>query len=89
MSLGLKSNFTNISFTCEADGATSYSWERQYGSIPSSAIGVNTSVLALSNLQLKDTGYYRCVTVNGSGSTKSKYAKLTLAGKYIMIYIYS
>ena len=83
-SLGLKSNFTNISLTCEAKGATSYYWERQHGSIPSSAIGVNTSVLTLSNLQLKDAGYYRCVTVNGGGSTKSKYAKLTLTGKYII-----
>ena len=84
MSLGLKSNFTNISLTCEAKGAASYYWERQHGSIPSSAIGVNSSVLTLSNLQLKDSGYYRCVTVNGGGSTKSKYAKLTLAGKYII-----
>ena len=85
MSLGLKSNFTNIFLTCEAKGATLYYWERQHDSIPSTAIGVNTSVLTLSNLQLKDAGYYRCVAVNGSGSTESKYAKLTLTGKHMNI----
>ena len=81
-SLNLKSNFTNVSFTCEADGASSYYWERQHGSIPPGASGVNTSNLTIVNLKLKDSGYYRCVAVNGSGSTKSQYAKLTLEGMH-------
>ena len=76
----LKDNFTAVSFTCEADGATSYYWERQHGSIPLSAIGVNTSNLTLINLRLEDTGNYRCVGINGSGSTESEYATLTFEG---------
>ena len=79
-SVNLKNNFTNVSFTCEADGRSSYYWQRQHGSIPPGAIGVNTSNLTIVNLQLKDVGYYQCVAVNGSGSTESEYAKLTLAG---------
>ena len=76
----LKNVFTNVLFTCEADGASSYYWERQNGIIPSGATGVNTNNLTITNLQLKDTGYYQCIAINGSGSTQSEYAKLTLAG---------
>lgn len=78
--VGLKSNFTNISLSCEADGASFYSWERKIDSIPSSAVGVNTNILTLVNLQLKDAGEYRCVATNGSGSTESDYATITIQG---------
>ena len=80
-SIKLENNFTNVSLICEADGAFFYYWLRQYGSIPSTAFGVNTNVLTLTNLQLKDSGYYQCVAINGSGSTKSKYAELNFTGK--------
>ena len=84
--VNLNSNFTNVTLTCEADGATSYYWERQHGIIPSGATGVTTNNLIISNLQLKDAGYYRCVAVNSSGSTESEYAKLTLAGMHVYMY---
>ena len=78
-----------MTFTCEADEPSSYYWERQHDRIPLSAVGVNTNNLIISNLQLKDAGYYRCVAVNGSGNTKSDYAKLTLAGMYVRMLNYS
>ena len=81
--LSLTSNFTNVSFVCEADGASSYYWERLDGSVSASATGVNTSSLIIINLRLNDAGYYRCVANNSGGSTKSKYAKLTLIGMYV------
>ena len=79
--VNLDNNSTNVSITCEAAGASSYYWERQNGSIPSRAIGVNTSNLTIVNLQLEDAGYYRCVAINDIGSIESKYAELTLTGK--------
>ena len=85
--LSLISNFTNVSFICEADGASSYYWERQDGSISASATGVNTNSLTINRLQLNDAGYYRCVATNGSGSTESKYAKLTLTGMYDTLFV--
>ena len=85
--VNLKSNFTHVSFTCEADEASSHYWERQHGSIPPDATGVNTSNLTIVNLELKDAGYYRCVAVNSSGSTESKYAKLTFTGMHACMYI--
>ena len=80
--VNLENNFTNISLTCEADGASSYYWQRRHSSIPSDAVGINISVLTLINVQLKDTGYYQCIAINASGRTKSKYAELTFKGKY-------
>ena len=78
--VGLGSNFTNVSLTCEADGASSYSWEKQDDFIPSSAIGVNTDTLTLIDLRLKDAGRYRCIATNDSGSTESDYATVTVKG---------
>ena len=68
------------SLTCEADGATSFIWERQSGSIPSGAIGVNTNTLTIINLQPEDAGNYRCVAINGDRSSKSNYATLSING---------
>ena len=83
--VGLGSNFTNASLTCEAEGTSGYSWERQSGSVPSDAIGVNTNTLTLINLRLEDAGKYRCVATNGSGSTQSDYAALTIKGIQVII----
>ena len=72
-----------MSLTCEANGALSYEWEKQNGSIPSDSTGVNTNTLTLINLQLKDAGNYRCVATNPGGSSESNYAAVTISCKYI------
>ena len=77
----LYSNFTNHTLTCEADGASSYNWERQNNVIPSDSTGVNTDTLTLINLQPEDAGNYRCVATNASGSSFSNYADLTINGR--------
>ena len=66
---------------CEADGATSYNWEKQSGRIPLNAIGVNTSTLTIANLRPRAIGKYRCVATNGSGSDVSDYAELIINSK--------
>ena len=82
ISVDLKSNFVNLTLTCEADGATSYNWERQKDNIPSGAIGVNTNAFTIINLQPEDAGNYRCVATNGCGSSYSDDAIITINGKF-------
>ena len=77
----LVNNYTNVSLTCKADGASTYIWERQNDVIPSDSTGVKTNILNLVNLQPQDAGNYRCVAINGTGSSKSHYATITVLGK--------
>ena len=47
---------------------------------------MNTSNLTLINLQLEHADNYRCVGINGSGSTESEYATLTFEGMFDIMY---
>ena len=71
---------TNVQFTCMAEGATSYFWEREDGSIPTDSIGMDTNILTLVGLIPPDAGQYRCVAVNEHGRNFSEYATLRIKG---------
>ena len=76
----ISSDTDHLSLTCEAIGATSYYWERQDGSIPSGATGVNTDTLTIVNLRPEDAGNYRLVVSNDSEVDYSNYAEITIFG---------
>ena len=82
----LSTNSYNLSLTSKADGATSYNWERQSGSIPSGAIGVKTNTLTIINLQPEDAGNYRCVAANSCGKIVFNYAAISVRGKKASLY---
>ena len=81
ISITLQNSDASTTLTCEAERVHSYIWERLSGSISSNAIGVNTNMLTINNLQLEDAGDYRCVATNDGGSIPSNYATLTLTGE--------
>ena len=85
-SISLTNGFIVSSLTCEADEAISYNWERQSGSIPSGAIGVNTNTLTIINLQPEDAGNYRCVAANSNGNVTSNYATININGKSVLYF---
>ena len=82
INITLVNNYTNVSLTCKANGASSYIWEKHNSVIPSDSTGVKTNILNLVNLQPQDAGNYRCVAINGTGSSKSHYAMVAVLGKW-------
>ena len=70
----------SIQFTCMAYGTSSYSWERENGSIPLSAEGANSSRLLLHNILPTDNGHYRCVAETKHSKSYSNYSTLTVKG---------
>ena len=65
---------TTWSVSVAGDSPLSYQWRFNSNSIS----GATNSALALTNLQLTNTGYYDVVVTNGSGSTNSTPALLTV-----------
>lgn len=73
---------TSVTFTCMANGASSYFWQRENGNISSDAEGINTSTLTLKNILPSDNGRYYCVAENEHGRSNSNYALLTVEGNH-------
>ena len=76
----LSTNSYNYSLYCEAEEAWSYYWRRQYGDIPSNAIGVGTNMLTFIDMQPENDGRYQCVARNASGNSYSNYTTLIIKG---------
>jgi hypothetical protein len=76
---------TNTSFTIVATGATTYQWQVDNGGgfvnliADATYSNVTTPVLNITAATVSITGYlYRCIATNGSGSTNSNSAALTV-----------
>ena len=80
MIVEVNNDSTTVQFTCMADGASSYSWEKENGSILLSAEGANSSSLMLHNILPTDDGRYRCVAENRHSKSYSNFATLTVNG---------
>ena len=57
-------------------------WERRNGAIPSKAIlREGNTILQIPNVRRGDEGDYRCNAENNLGTTRSKYAEVSITGK--------
>ena len=57
-----------------------YAWERKYTKLPSTAQGVNSEQLTITNLKPKDSGEYQWIMSNSTGMITSDYASVTIKG---------
>ena len=73
---------TSVTFTCMANGTSSYFWQRENGNISSNAEGINNSTLTLKNILPSNNGRYQCVAENEHGRSYSNFALLTVEGSY-------
>ncbi len=62
---------SQVTFTASFGGATSYQWQVDTGSGPVNIPGATNTTLTLTNLQLTNSGTYRLVASNASGTTPS------------------
>ena len=82
INVSIESDTECLSLTCKVDGATSYYWEKQNGSIPFDAIGENSDTITLINLTPAHDGLYRCVACNScSNKAYSDYAHVSVTGE--------
>ena len=83
MTVLLNSNNLYFSLTCNTKEAAIYKWKREDGVISSSATGLTTNTLTFINVQPADSGKYYCIATNGSGTTSSNLAVITVKGSYL------
>ena len=79
ITIGIDNDTTSVGFTCMANGASSYIWKREAGSIPVGS-KIDSNRLTLYNILPSDSGRYRCIAKNDHGTTASEYAMLTIEG---------
>ena len=74
-------------FTCSATGDdVKYQWTIESGSFPSKVTGINTNTLVIPDVRSSDDKTYSCTVNNDGGSVKSDPVKLTVTGKYQLIF---
>ena len=83
--VNLKIVDTNFSLKCmPSERNFNYLWERKDIILPSRAKGIHTSHMTISKLMPEDSGEYRCIMSNSTGTISSKYFKVVIQGTFIL-----
>ena len=84
----LKSITYNLSMRCVPhDNGFHYLWERKNNNLMQRAHGMYSSELTIANLQPEDSGEYRCIISNATGTITSSYSKLIVRSMYKVLYV--
>ena len=78
----------NVTLTCAASGADNlqYQWMRVgKKTIPSRAIGVYSSTLAIPNIMVEDRGKYKCAISSGNTSVTSRPGIVSVLSKLLIV----
>ena len=79
----------NLTMRCLPSGTgLQYKWSRRNGSVPASAVGVDTSTLTIFRLTPEDAGDYQCILSNISGLIASQFDTLKVTGMDAHVYIH-
>ena len=77
----LKVNTYSLTMRCiPRQKHSRYSWEKKNSDLPPRALGVYSSKLSIDNLQPEDSGEYRCIMSNATGTIASSYSELIVTG---------
>ena len=72
----------NLSMKClPSDTDLEYQWHKKNSSLPSSAVGGNTSNMTIYRLTPEDAGEYQCLLTNASGTIASEFVTLQINGR--------
>jgi len=77
----LSTNTFNLLIKCTPYKANfDYKWEKQNGDLPTRTEETNSSHMSIINLLPEDSGEYRCVMSNSTGTVVSDFSKLIVKG---------
>ena len=81
--INLDASNKTLSIDClPLDHTVTYKWEKRNDEISSRAQGVYSSRLFISNPVPEDSGEYRCIIRNSTGTIASEFAKVVVQGIY-------
>lgn len=79
--INLDASNKTLSIDClPYDHTVTYKWEKRNDEISSRAQGVYSSQLFIANLVPEDSGEYRCIIRNSTGTIASEFAKVVVQG---------
>ena len=80
--INLTINNDNLTMKCLSSMSNfNYKWIKKNNVLPSRAQGVNTQQLTIVNLKPEDSGDYRCVMSNSTGTISSDFLTINIGGK--------
>ena len=80
----LKTDSYNLSMRCVPyEKGFRYLWERMNDDLIPRAHGMYSSELTIINLRPEDSGEYRCIISNATGTIASNFSKLIVKSTYI------